>query len=181
MTGTQWRFVNIGGPEETKNEELRRMVRVNAARVHWRRQAKIRSNGQPTGELGHQSRNSKAQTSVLEFTERDHDQMAGRELERTLSGYDLDDISDGLEIVKLAVFASKGLSLLRDQETTMKVPSQEVIIGDQHDLRRSLQAGIIPNPVTLGSGEIDPSTAFPTDQSSRHNSCLLNRCKSPLP
>ena len=106
--------------------------------------------------------------------------MTGHQVEGIPSGYDMEEISDGLEIIKLAEFASKGLGLLRDEGSTKMVPSQDVTIGDQHDLQRSLQASIIPNPVTLGSGEIDPSTTFSTDRSPRHNRCLLSDCKLPL-
>ena len=72
------------------------MVRVNAARAHWRRQAINRSNWQPTGDLGHQSRKSKARTPVLEFTQGDHDQMTGSKAEEMPSGYDMGEVSDEL-------------------------------------------------------------------------------------
>lgn len=170
-TGTQWRFVNIGGPQETKNEELRRMVRVNAARAHWRRQGKNRSNRQPAGDSGHQREKSKARTSSLEFTQRDHDPMTGSQVEGIFSGYDMEEVSDGLEIVKLGEFGSKRSRFLRHKGFTKMVHSQNVTIGDQNDLRGSLQASIIPNSVT---------TDLSTDWSPRHNRCLLSDCKLPL-
>ncbi|KAG6988597.1 hypothetical protein G7Y79_00070g096960 [Physcia stellaris] len=161
-TGTQWRFVNIGGPQETKNEELRRMVRVNAARAHWRRQGKNRSNRQPAGDSGHQREKSKAS---LEFTQRDHDPMTGSQVEGIFSGYDMEEVSDGLEIVKLGEFGSKRSRFLRHKGFTKMVHSQNVTIGDQNDLRGSLQASIIPNPVTINHS---------TGRSPRHVRCLLS-------
>lgn len=178
-----WVFVNVGEPKEAKNEEVRRMVRVKAARANRRRQRGRQRGRQRERQLKILARegeeSGKAKASAVAVMKGYPNTTAWRYHGTPHLPSDKQVLSDELETIRLAELASEAnLGLLYVGGTSVIEPGRRRHAGDEHDLDScSLKASNVPNPITLAGGMVDPFDTFPIGGSAQYKNRLLNHCK----
>ena len=168
-------FVNISGIQETKDVELRRRVRVNAARAYWRLQRKRRVAIQPYGIAGREDYHP---ASVLRFPS---SPVALQPTETLFPLRGTKPISTGSVTTEKAGLANQTRLDFPYNELTTRVKAGRLLCSDdlQGSSPSSLPATTSSGPDLLKRDVIRPFRILPISDRSDYNS-LTNDCKLTL-
>ena len=144
-----WQFVNFSGRKETQSAQSRHLIRVNAARTHWRKQRELDLQSHTEGTSSFDEDDSgRAQASFASLVHRNSTKASNKQAMPHLPT-DMQALPDELEPPGLASGPA------HNKHAVHAVHAEE---NTGTELQISLavtQASTVPSPLALGSGVID--------------------------
>lgn len=146
----RWQFVNFNGHKETQSAQIRRVIRVNAARTHWRRQRELDLQSHREGTSSFDRDDSgRAQASFARLVHRNSTKASNNQ-EMPHLPTDMQAVSDELEPPGLTSGPVHNKCAVHAESQQGEHAGTEL----QTSLA-AMQVSTVPSPPTFGGGVID--------------------------
>ena len=140
-----WQFVNVSGHKETQSAQIRRLVRANAARTHWRRYRKRGPQSHAEGISSSERDDSGRQRNSTKAINNQETLYLSADMQALLAELEPPSRTGGsvhiLGFHKYAVHTESQ----QDEDAGTKLPVSLAV----------MQARNVPSPVTFGCGAVD--------------------------